>query len=129
MTCKFNGQDFSDGSIICSGGKELKCYSGTWSETGNTCTARTDEETAIYQVSFTPGPSRIEVFCSGVAGPPKPDVFSKDVGSPIKQISGRGSNILGLVSITGVGTNYVVVEVYPNTGGAYSGTAWCTVIL
>lgn len=37
MNCTFNGQGYSEGALICSNGRELKCDSGEWRETGYAC--------------------------------------------------------------------------------------------
>ncbi len=119
---------------MCAGGKELKCYSGAWTETGNPCTERSEAESAQFGVndSLAPiaaGAQRVEVVCYGNGGPPKPDVFTQNVGVPIQAIAGRGSDIIGRVTISGEGTNFVVIEVWPAALGQYQGKAWCTVII
>jgi hypothetical protein len=40
MTCSYNGRSYSNGSLICANGRELKCDSGSWRETGYRCTPR-----------------------------------------------------------------------------------------
>ena len=37
MSCTFDGRPYSEGSLICSNGKELRCSGSQWSETGYTC--------------------------------------------------------------------------------------------
>lgn len=37
--CKFGGKDYSEGSLICLNGRELKCSGGEWKETGYRCNA------------------------------------------------------------------------------------------
>lgn len=36
-SCKYEGLGFSEGSIICANGRELRCSAGSWSETGYLC--------------------------------------------------------------------------------------------
>jgi len=35
--CRYKGSLYSEGSLICVNGRELKCSSGEWHETGYTC--------------------------------------------------------------------------------------------
>jgi len=41
MSCSYNGRSFSNGSLICANGREMKCDSGNWRETGYRCNTRT----------------------------------------------------------------------------------------
>lgn len=42
MSCLFRGKTYSEGAIICSNGRELKCRESEWTETGFTCLVETD---------------------------------------------------------------------------------------
>ena len=135
-SCTFNGVEYSQGAVICSNGKELKCYGGVWSETGNTCTTTSDSEVAEFSgtggevtATVAAGSMAVAVPLSGTGSTPKPDVFTQDVGSTICQIAGRRHDIIGMVRISGEGTSTVIAEVWPNSLHSYSGTAYCTVIL
>ena len=39
MVCQFAGQEYSEGALICSNGRELRCSGGGWAETGYECSA------------------------------------------------------------------------------------------
>lgn len=41
MSCSYNGRTYSNGSLICANGRELKCDAGNWRETGYRCNPRT----------------------------------------------------------------------------------------
>lgn len=54
MACYYQGKAYSDGSLICVGGRELRCVSGSWKETGYLCSAagRIPLVTADHQAAF-----------------------------------------------------------------------------
>ena len=45
--CKFDGREYSEGSIICCNDKELKCSGGEWVETGLQCDGVDDQSGGI----------------------------------------------------------------------------------
>ncbi len=54
MSCQYNGNEYSAGSLICKNGRELKCDGESWMETGYTCFMNNDESTkdSYYKISF-----------------------------------------------------------------------------
>lgn len=42
MSCQFAGKTYSEGAIICSNGRELRCSGSVWGETGYSCSKETD---------------------------------------------------------------------------------------
>ena len=40
MTCSYGGRVFSEGSLICMNGREMKCSGGEWKNTGYPCNTR-----------------------------------------------------------------------------------------
>jgi hypothetical protein len=48
MTCSFGGANYSEGSLICSNGRELKCSGGAWQETGYACTLLSEVNATEY---------------------------------------------------------------------------------
>lgn len=42
MSCTNGGVSYSDGALICSNGRELRCDGGAWQETGYSCFMRDD---------------------------------------------------------------------------------------
>lgn len=41
--CVSGGVEYSEGSLICSNGRELKCIGGAWQETGYSCSSKNDD--------------------------------------------------------------------------------------
>lgn len=35
--CMFEGNEYSEGAVVCANGRELKCRNGSWHETGYPC--------------------------------------------------------------------------------------------
>lgn len=60
MSCTNNGTSYSEGALICSNGRELRCSGAGWQETGYSCLASSDEES--YQTIADDG------FSSSVSG-------------------------------------------------------------
>lgn len=50
MSCLFDGEEYSDGALICSNGRELKCSGNSWQETGYTCQLTTENDPKRYKV-------------------------------------------------------------------------------
>lgn len=44
MSCKYNGLDYSDGSLVCMAGKYHRCRDGVWHETGEPCREESAEQ-------------------------------------------------------------------------------------
>jgi hypothetical protein len=50
MACNYSGRTYSDGSLICANGRELKCSGGSWQETGFRCGTRAGFTTATLSI-------------------------------------------------------------------------------
>lgn len=48
-TCKYAGKEYSEGSLICKNGREMKCRGGDWEETGYACNKSDGEEISETQ--------------------------------------------------------------------------------
>ncbi|GGY35865.1 DUF1496 domain-containing protein [Pseudoduganella albidiflava] len=42
--CTYAGQEYSEGSVICQGGRLMKCQGGNWGDTGASCSNAISEE-------------------------------------------------------------------------------------
>lgn len=49
--CKFADVDYSEGALICSNGRELKCSGGEWIETGYSCQTSGDDASVYLRIS------------------------------------------------------------------------------
>lgn len=41
-SCVYNGQEYSDGSVVCQAGTKHQCRDGSWDDLGSSCTAEQD---------------------------------------------------------------------------------------
>lgn len=73
MSCTNNGTSYSEGALICSNGRELRCSGGGWQETGYSCLTSSDEQS--YQKIADDGLS------SGVSGE-EPSNFTNSSALP-----------------------------------------------
>ena len=53
MSCNHNGKTYSQGSLVCANGRELRCDGDYWSETGYSCFTNTEviNEEDYYKIS------------------------------------------------------------------------------
>lgn len=49
--CKSGGVEYSEGALICSNGRELKCSGGSWHETGYSCLLLAEKEDQYVRLS------------------------------------------------------------------------------
>lgn len=47
--CTYNGKNYSEGSLVCANGRELKCSGSEWRETGYLCTPKSLTDLSIYE--------------------------------------------------------------------------------
>jgi hypothetical protein len=124
MACTYAGVEYSDGAIICVSGKEMKCYSGAWTETGNACTSFSEDEVAL----LAPSSLQFRDKLYGDGSNPRPEVFTYSQASTIVRIVGIGSDIIGRVRVSGEGTKTLVVEVWSAALARWEGSVWATII-
>mgnify|MGYP003374711233 CR=1 FL=1 len=51
MACIYNGKQYSEGSLLCVNGRELKCRGDAWEETGFECNPKSDRSEEFPQIS------------------------------------------------------------------------------
>lgn len=51
MGCQNDGKDYSEGALICSNGRELKCSGTEWQETGYLCASLQSAEAGFLRIS------------------------------------------------------------------------------
>jgi hypothetical protein len=76
--CKHNGVEYSEGSLLCMNGREVKCSGGSWSETGYRCVTGS-EDLSVYSVEEASiGKDEVRPFlpCVQAVGGPPPGHFS-----------------------------------------------------
>ena len=51
-SCKYAGQDYSDGSEVCQEGRLMVCRDGNWADTGSDCDRASKETLKYFEPKF-----------------------------------------------------------------------------
>jgi hypothetical protein len=66
MACYSGGFEYSEGSLICSNGRELRCSGGAWQETGYSCVQSENDE----HLRIDPDGQTIRIIAKDSVGAP-----------------------------------------------------------
>jgi hypothetical protein len=120
--CYFDGQEYSEGSLVCSNGRELKCRDGEWHETGYECEELVEEgfETSGRNDEFIFAPYPLNVDDQS-----KLFIGKLDTPDPNRDSGYFASERAPCFQFVSAGTNYSVILLKKANCGASQQT--CTI--
>lgn len=108
--CYYDGFEYSEGSLICVNGRELKCRSGQWQETGYSCEGLVGDDARGEDFNIEAFPLSFDDQSSLFVGEPAPSDIGRNPGLFV-------SENVSCFQFINSGTNHsVILAKKPNCG-------------